>query len=201
MSNVKDLELDEILEWPFKAQLAVMLLLVITIQAIGYWFYIVPKSEALNALVEKEQALKSTIQIKAHKAAKLPQLKAQLDSLAERYDYLLQQLPEQKELANMLASVNELGIKHHLTFTRIDWGEKEQASFLYRLPLNIELSGNYHDIGKFSSAIAQLPRIIYFEFADWQRVNPDSQVLNVKVKAYTYQYQSDLSQPEVSDEK
>lgn len=41
----------------------------------------------------------------------------------------------------MLASVNELGLDNALTFTRIDWGQKQNKEFLYRLPLNIELTG------------------------------------------------------------
>ena len=64
--------------------------------------------------------------IKANKVATLPKLKAQLDELSERYDYLSRQLPVQKELASMLASVNEVGLKNSLTFTRIDWGERPE---------------------------------------------------------------------------
>ncbi len=196
MGDFKNLELDEIMEWPVFAQIVVVLLLVLVIQGVGYHFYLSSKQGEIESLVLQEQDLKSTVIMKANKAARLPQLKAQLDGLSERYNFLLQQLPEQKELASMLASVNELGIKHQLTFTRIDWGEKEQQEFLYRLPLNIELTGHYHNIGRFSQAIAQLPRIIYFEHVDWQRTQYDSQTLNVYIKAYTYQYQM-----EVSDEK
>lgn len=191
MGDFKNLELDEILDWPRLPQLVVLLLVVVLIQGAGYWFYLVPKQDHLSALIEEEQTLKSTIRIKAHKAATLPQLKAQLDELSERYDYLLQQLPEQKELASMLAAVNELGIKHQLSFNRMDWGEKEQQAFLYRLPLNLELTGEYHHFGQFSQAIAQLPRIIYFEHVDFQRASQDSQKLSVNVRAFTYQYQPD----------
>ena len=192
MGDFKNLELDEILDWPRLPQLVMLLLVMVLIQGAGYWFYLVPKQDHLSALIEEEQTLKSTIQIKAHKAATLPQLKAQLDELSERYDYLLQQLPEQKELASMLAAVNELGIKHQLSFNRMDWGEKEQQAFLYRLPLNLELTGEYHHIGQFSQAIAQLPRIIFFENVDFQRISQDSQNLSVNVRAFTYQYQPDL---------
>ena len=192
MGDFKNLELDEILDWPRLPQFVMLLLAVVLIQGAGYWFYLVPKQDHLSALIEEEQTLKSTIRIKAHKAATLPQLKAQLDGLSERYDYLLQQLPEQKELASMLAAVNELGIKHQLSFNRMDWGEKEQQAFLYRLPLNLELTGEYHHIGQFSQAIAQLPRIIYFENVDFQRISQDSQNLSVNVRAFTYQYQPDL---------
>ncbi|MCG6402165.1 type 4a pilus biogenesis protein PilO [Vibrio fluvialis] len=196
MANLQELELDEIAEWPLLPQLAVLLLLVLALQGAGYWLYMLPKQDALEGLKQQEQTLKSTIRIKASKVATLPKLKIQLDELEERYDFLLRQLPVQKELASMLASVNELGLENTLTFTRIDWGEKQNQEFLYRLPLNIELTGNYHNIGDFSEAIARLPRIINFDDVDWQRVSQESSTLHFRVRAYTYQFK-----PEVSDEK
>ncbi|MBY7896830.1 type 4a pilus biogenesis protein PilO [Vibrio fluvialis] len=196
MANLQELELDEIAEWPLLLQLAVLLLLVLALQGAGYWLYMLPKQDALEGLKQQEQTLKSTIRIKASKVATLPKLKVQLDELEERYDFLLRQLPVQKELASMLASVNELGLENTLTFTRIDWGEKQNQEFLYRLPLNIELTGNYHSIGDFSEAIARLPRIINFDDVDWQRVSQESSTLHFRVRAYTYQFK-----PEVSDEK
>lgn len=93
----------------------------------------------------------------------------------------------------MLASVNELGLDNSLTFTRIDWGEKQNKAFLYRLPLNIELTGDYHEIGDFSAAIAKLPRIISFDDVNWQRVSQESSTLHFRVRAYTYQFKSEVN--------
>lgn len=196
MVDWQDLDIDEIAEWPLLPQSLVVLLLMMIIQGFGYWFYLQPEQEALQRAVEEEQNLKVALRIKANKAAALPQLQSQLDELSNRYDYLLQQLPAQKELATLLASVNELGLENDLTFTRIDWGEKLSKDFLYQLPLNIELTGDYNDIGQFSQAIAELPRIISFSDVTWQRVSLESSTLHFRVKANTYQFK-----PEVTHEK
>ncbi|EJN6828634.1 fimbrial protein [Vibrio cidicii] len=196
MVDWQDLDIDEIAEWPLLPQSLVVLLLMMIIQGFGYWFYLQPEQEALQRAVEEEQNLKVALRIKANKAAALPQLQSQLDELSNRYDYLLQQLPAQKELATLLASVNELGLENDLTFTRIDWGEKLSKDFLYQLPLNIELTGDYNDIGQFSQAIAELPRIINFSDVTWQRVSLESSTLHFRVKANTYQFK-----PEVAHEK
>ncbi|EGR2796132.1 fimbrial protein [Vibrio navarrensis] len=196
MVDWQDLDIDEIAEWPLLPQSLVVLLLMMIIQGFGYWFYLQPEQEALQRAVEEEQNLKVALRIKANKAAALPQLQSQLDELSNRYEYLLQQLPAQKELATLLASVNELGLENDLTFTRIDWGEKLSKDFLYQLPLNIELTGDYNDIGQFSQAIAELPRIISFSDVTWQRVSLESSTLHFRVKANTYQFK-----PEVTHEK
>ncbi len=196
MASLQELELDEISEWPLLPQLVVILLIMLLIQGAGYWFYLIPKQDEIALLKQEEETVKTTLRIKANKVAVLPQIQAQLDELKERYDFLLRQLPVQKELASMLASVNQLGLDSSLTFTRIDWGERESQEFLYRLPLNIELTGSYHDIGDFSQAIAKLPRIINFDDVDWQRVSQESSTLHFRVRAYTYQFKQ-----EVDDEK
>jgi len=192
MANYVDLDIEEIAEWPLLAQLVVMALLIAAIQGCGYWFYLKPQSEHIEELKNKEQTLRSTIVIKANKVATLPKLQAQLQELSERYNYLSKQLPVQKELASMLASVNEVGLKNSLTFTRIDWGQKQNQQFLYRLPLNIELTGDYHNIGDFTQAIAELPRIINFDDVYWQRVSQESSTLHFRVRAYTYQFKSEV---------
>ncbi|MGF1894251.1 type 4a pilus biogenesis protein PilO [Vibrio campbellii] len=188
MVNWQDLEMDEIAEWPLVPQLVAILLMVVLIQGFGYWFYLKPEEARLNTLIQEEQTLKVALRIKANKVAAMPQLQSQLDELTTRYELLLQQLPAQKELATMLASVNELGIDNKLTFARIDWGDKESEHFLYRLPLNIELTGDFHDIGRFSQAIATLPRIITFQDVTWQRVSQESETLHFRVRANTYQF-------------
>jgi len=193
MMSLQELDIDEITEWPLLPQLLVILLLVALIQGLGTWFYILPLDDELQQMKQQEQTLKATLRIKANKVAALPKLQDQLDELTSRYDYLLEQLPVQKELASMLASVNELGLDNSLTFTRIDWGEKQNKAFLYRLPLNIELTGDYHEIGDFSAAIAKLPRIISFDDVSWQRVSQESSTLHFRVRAYTYQFKSEVN--------
>lgn len=196
MVNWQDLEMDEIAEWPLIPQLITISLLILLLQGFGYWFYLMPEQERLNNLIQQEETLKIELRIKAIKVAALPQLQSQLDELTTRYQLLLRQLPAQKELATMLASVNELGIDNKLTFTRIDWGEKQSDQFLYRLPLNIELTGDFHDIGRFSQAIATLPRIITFKDVTWQRVSLENQTLHFRVRANTYQFKPEEKKDE-----
>ncbi|MGR5213199.1 type 4a pilus biogenesis protein PilO [Vibrio rotiferianus] len=196
MTNWQELELDEITDWPLLPQSIVVCLLVIVLLTGGYWVFVKPDKQRLNVLIAEEQKLKVVLKIKANKVAALPKLQSQLDELTHRYEYLLQQLPAQKELATMLASVNELGIDNNLTFTRIDWGDKQSEQFLYRLPLNIELTGTFHDIGSFAQAIATLPRIITFKDVTWQRVSQESETLHFRVRANTYQFKPEDKQDE-----
>ncbi|NLS13482.1 type 4a pilus biogenesis protein PilO [Vibrio sp. SM6] len=194
----QELELDEMAYWPRQAQVAVFLVLFGLAQLLGFWFYLDPKLVLLEQQKHQERALKMILAEKANQAAALPKVQSQLDELNRRYSALLRQLPEQKELATLLAAVNEQGMRHNLTFTRIDWGEVEPLETLNRLPLNIELTGRYHDIGRFSEAIARLPRIITLNDVTWQRVSNESQMLHFRVDAHTYQFRAEPSRDSLS---
>lgn len=188
MIDFRDLDFEEMPEWPVLPQILIIGVLVVLLQLFGAWFYLMPQLDELEQIRQQEVTLKSSIRTKAIKVAALPQLQAQLNELNTRYEFLLKQLPVQKELASMLSSVNDLGLKNSLSFTRVDWGEKQVQEFLYRLPLNIELTGNYDNIGQFSEAIAKLPRIISLHDVEWNRVSQESSTLHFRVRAYTYQF-------------
>ncbi|MCL9775580.1 type IV pilus inner membrane component PilO [Vibrio methylphosphonaticus] len=193
--NVADLELDEMPDWPWVPQMLVALLLLLMVLIAGAFFIVKPALDELEHYKQQEQELKQTLGRVAKKAALLPLMQAQLNELNSHYDFLLQQLPEQKELASLLAAMNEEGLNHDLTFTRIDWGKRVSQDFLLKLPLDIELTGSYNNIGDYAQAIAQLPRIILLENAEWQRVSQESSTLHFRVRAYTYQFkQGELNQ-------
>ncbi|MGR6840704.1 type 4a pilus biogenesis protein PilO [Aliivibrio wodanis] len=188
MADWRELDLDEVTEWPLVPQLVVIFLLCLCVYAAGYWFWLKPMGENIEQLKQSEITLKSTVKYKYNQVAAMPKMKEQLNVLNQRYEFLAQQLPAQKELASMLSGINQVGLQNKLTFTRIDWGEKQKKDFLYKLPLNIELTGQYHDIGSFSEAIADLPRIVSLENVDIQRVSTESSTLHFRVMAYTYQF-------------
>lgn len=188
MADWRDLDVDEITEWPLIPQICVVLLMALIVQGFGIWQWLIPLEDELEQLKQQEITLKSTVRFKSNQVAALPQLQAQLDELNVRYQLLIEQLPMQKELASLLSSINQVGIENQLSFTRIDWGAKESQQFLYRLPLNIELTGKYHDIGDFSEAIARLPRVVNLKNIELQRVSHESSTLHFRVLAHTYQF-------------
>lgn len=182
-----DLDISEIGEWPVRFQLLLGLLTLIVLQGVGYWVYVQPKLEALQVLKYQELQSRDVVASRAKKVALLPRLHAELAELSQRYDYFSRQLPVEKELASMLASVNQVGLDNGLSFMRLDWGQKQSLDFLYRLPLDIELLGQYHDIGDFAQAVASLPRLINLGELHWQRASLESDMTYFRVRAFTYQ--------------
>ncbi len=182
-----DFDLDDIKDWPFRHQVMLSLLIGFITMAISLWLTARSQFNEIQHATQSEHRLKLELKSVVKRAANLPHKQQQLDLLIDQYQQLLHLLPAQQELARLLAGVNEEGLHNQLTFTRIDWGKRVADNFLYRLPINLELTGHYNDIGHYSQAIAELPRMVLIEDAEWQRVSQESSVLHFRVQAATYQ--------------
>ncbi|MFC5078802.1 Pilus assembly protein, PilO [Vibrio thalassae] len=182
-----DFDLDDIKDWPFRHQVMLSLLVGVITMAISLWLTARSQFNEIQYATQSEHRLKLELKSVVKRAANLPHKQQQLDLLINHYQQLLHLLPAQQELARLLAGVNEEGLHNQLTFTRIDWGKRVADNFLYRLPINLELTGHYNDIGHYSQAIAELPRMVLIEDAEWQRVSQESSVLHFRVQAATYQ--------------
>jgi type IV pilus assembly protein PilO len=73
---------------------------------------------------------------------------------------LEKQLPSKAEMDALLSDINQAGLGRGLQFELFKPGQVVVKNYYAELPIDIKVSGNYHDIGAFTSDIANLPRIV-----------------------------------------
>ncbi|KXI24029.1 type IV pilus inner membrane component PilO [Photobacterium sanguinicancri] len=190
MSQWQDLELDEILEWPFGPQCVVLVLIVALLSGGGHWYWQQPLNDELEQLKQTEIELRTKISNRAAQVAALPKMQAQVEELNRRYQQVIKQLPEEDELASFLAGVNDVGVRNGLDFQRIEWAPTREDQWYYELPINMEVTGNYQQMGRFASSVAKLSRIVTLKDIDLSVVSltPDEQILSLRVSASTYRF-------------
>jgi len=66
----------------------------------------------------------------------------------------------------------------------------QKTEFYNELPIDIEVVGDYHEMGAFVSGVASLPRIVTLHDFSVERKNNSSD-LSMKILAKTYQYGGD----------
>jgi type IV pilus assembly protein PilO len=77
--------------------------------------------------------------------------KAQVDQYVVRLE---KQLPSKAEMAALLSDINQAGLGRGLQFELFKPGQVLVARDYYaELPIDIKVTGNYHDIGSRSPAI------------------------------------------------
>ena len=64
------------------------------------------------------------------------------------------------EMAALLSDINQAGLGRGLQFELFKPGQVVVRDYYAELPIDIKVSGNYHDIGAFAGDMANLPRIV-----------------------------------------
>ncbi|WP_407331602.1 type 4a pilus biogenesis protein PilO [Enterovibrio sp. 27052020O] len=186
----RDWEIDEIPEWQTVAQNVLLGVLAVALFAASLFFILLPAHEDVELAKQEEVLLRTQFRIKAEQVAALPDVEEQVQELQRYYARLTQQLPAEDELALLLAGINDTGLQYNLNFERLNWRDSKRVGWLHQVPLEIELNGNYRDIGQFSAALARLPRIVALQDFTVSRVEKRND-LRFVVTAHTYRYENE----------
>ena len=95
----------------------------------------------------------------------------------------------------LLTDINQAGLGRGLQFELFRPGAETVNGVFAELPITIKVTGNYDDIGKFSSDISQLPRIVSLSEIS---ISPLGTQLGMDATARTYRY---LDEEELSAQK
>jgi type IV pilus assembly protein PilO len=185
--DVSDLELNNIGAWPAAIKAIVLVLLLVLVVAGGYFFYLTDKQTLLEAAEKQEVALKSEYESKAFQAANLPQYRKQKEEMEASFGTMLRQLPSDTEVPGLIEDITLAALDNGLTIESIDLQPERKAEFYVELPITIVVTGEYHDIGSFVSAVANLSRIVTLH--DFNiKPSPTPANLKMSIVAKTYRY-------------
>lgn len=177
--------------WPWLAKIIAFLAMFIAIVAAGAFFIWQDQWATLNKARQQEGQLKETFLDKKREAINLDLIKKQLVETQESFGALLKQLPSKSEMDALLTDINQAGLGRGLQFDLFKPGAEVKEGAFAEQPITIKVTGSYDDIGKFSSDIAMLPRIVTLNNIS---ITPAGSVLSMNATAKTFRY---LDQAEV----
>lgn len=134
-------------------------LAVVVVGLYGYLFFL-PAQQELDGLAAKQLELQRRLNEVRSVAANLPAFEARLEELEEELRAALLQLPNSKELPGLLTDISSRGKNAGLEFKAFRPREEVPRDFYAEVPIEIELTGTYHDIARFFDDLAKLPRIV-----------------------------------------
>ena len=189
--NLSDIDLSEIDfnnmgAWPKAGKVGLALLVAFTVMLLSYFFLIETQVTNLEAEQQKELDLRVDYQNKYVKAINLELYQQQMLEMEKIFAVLLKQLPATHETPGILDDITFAGTSVGLTFVRINWMPEVEKEFYTELPIQIEVIGDYHQIGNFVSEIAKLPRIVSLHDFVIQSREEGNQSFSVIAKTYRY---------------
>jgi len=146
--------------WPVAPRVTVLVGLLVILLLAGWWFVWADQLDALESKGHEEQRLKDQFVAKKMQAVNLDLYVQQLDEIDRSFGALLKQLPNKSEVEALLVEVNQAGMGRGLQFDLFKPGSEQVQDFYAELPVNVRLTGTYHDFGAFAGDIGKLSRIV-----------------------------------------
>jgi len=187
--DINDLDVNNLGAWPAAVKGIVGALLLVLVLAGGYFFHVQDLQTALDTARADEETLKEQFSNKAAQAANLNAYKAQMVEMENTFGALLRQLPSDTEVPGLLEDITRTGLGSGLEFEEIKLLPEAAQQFYIELPIQITVTGNYHDLATFVSGVASLPRIVTLHDFEIKPVDAKSPVkLRMSILAKTYRY-------------
>jgi type IV pilus assembly protein PilO len=183
--------------WPWLVKIAAFVAMFLVVVAAGAVLDWQGEWENLQNVRQEEDKLRDSFLAKKREAINLDIIKKQLIDTQQSFGALLKQLPSKSEMDALLTDINQAGLGRGLQFELFKPGPEAATGVFTEQPITIKVTGNYDDLGKFSSDISQLPRIVTLNDIN---IAPDSKggVLSMDAVAKTYRY---LDEDELAAQK
>lgn len=198
LNDFKNLNPKDPGSWPWPPKIITFAALFAGVIMLGALFDWQSQWESLGELKKEEEKLRETFLVKKKEAVNLDLIKKQLNETQESFGALLKQLPSKSEMDALLTDINQAGLGRGLQFELFRPGGEIVNGAFAEQPITIKVTGNYDDIGKFSSDIAMLPRIVTLNEIAINIAAPPAGGLVLDAIAKTFRY---LDEEEVAAQK
>jgi len=154
--------LDKIAKAPAGVKYGGLAGVVVLLTVANYFGLVQPTEAQIKKQVEQRRKLDLDLAEKSEIAQNLNERRRELDVLDQKLAEALTELPEKRDLDELLAQINDIGKKSGLEISRVEPGKESVGGgeFFARIPLKMTVSGNYHEIAMFMQEIANMRRIV-----------------------------------------
>ena len=188
--DLRSLDMNDVGRWPFlfRALTVGIIFAAVTAGAV-YYFVIKQKMPVLEAAQAQEEQLRGAFELKQRKAANFDAYKAQLAEIEESFGAMLRQLPGKTEVPSLLVDISQTGLAAGLEEELFRPQGERVREFYAELPITIRLSGTYHELARFVSDVAALPRIVTIHDVSLKKQKDGAGgdlVMDLTAKTYRY---------------
>jgi type IV pilus assembly protein PilO len=180
--------------WPLAPRLLCAAGVMAAVLGLGYYFYWSGQFDEQDVLAAQELKLRDDYKVKMAQAINLDALEAQQQQVNRYVERLEKQLPSKAEMAALLSDINQAGIGRGLQFELFRPGQVVVRDYYAELPIDIKVSGSYHDIGEFAADMAKMPRIVTLNNLSLSTGKDGTLMLDAVAKTFRYLDQDELDE-------
>lgn len=184
--NLGELDLKTLADWPLPSKLVALGVLCAAIVAAGWWFDWRGGLDTLEIAKQKETELRGTFITKKNQAINLEAYRKQLEDIKQAFGALLKQLPNKQEMDALITDINQAGLGRGLQFELFRPDAETVSEFYAETPINVKVTGGYHDVAAFVSDVAKLSRIVTMQNVGMEPGKDGVLYMDAVVKTYRY---------------
>ncbi|OHB33610.1 MAG: hypothetical protein A2X84_14120 [Desulfuromonadaceae bacterium GWC2_58_13] len=155
-----DPRLEKVLKLPAYQRGLILLAFMLAIAGLFVYLLYLPLQEEYAGLEKKNNSLQDKLQEDQRIADNLPKFKAEFEKMEVLLGDALKELPNDKEIPNLLTSITSMAKESGLEVIRFKPGGERPKGFYAEVPVELKLVGSYHEVALFSDAVGKLPRIV-----------------------------------------
>ncbi|MET0130730.1 MAG: type 4a pilus biogenesis protein PilO [Stenotrophomonas chelatiphaga] len=164
--NLKELDFNNIGNWPQKAKVVFCALLAFFIVIMAWFLLISGKRDELSSLESTEASLRTEFEKEQGRAVNLEPLKQQLVQMEQVLQQMLRQLPSKTEMPDLIIDISQTALSSGLTNELFQPDPEVPKEFYAEKPIALRMVGSYHQFGAFVSGVASLPRVVILTMHD-----------------------------------
>ena len=183
----------------------VMLALAPGLLLVGFWLAVIGgQNTEIERLDSKLAGIRKEIRDNTAHAKKLGKLKEKIAKLDAELLVASQMLPTEKEIPNLLEQISNLGTQFGLAFDTFQPRAEILKDHYAEVPVQIKVTGKFHNTLMFFDAISQLQRIVAIKNISMkQDAKIESGHIEMSCLAVTFRYiePSKRKKPETEGKK
>jgi len=202
------IKMDAIYKLPTSKKVVILVLVVCVVIGLYAYAFFIPQQNELKTLKGELNNLVKELNESKAIAKDLEKFKKQVEQLNIELTSALTQLPNEKEIPEILRNISSLGKESKLNFTLFRPKPEEPQEFYARVPIELVFLGNYHSTGIFFDKVSKLPRIInvvnfnMIRAKDQDKIKGDTEIwVRTSCLVNTYRFIEKGPQPTKSEGK
>jgi len=195
--------LDRILNLSQQQKLGALAGLIVAILLLDYFLFYSPRSDEISRLAQEIETQRGERDKKKKEVANIPKLKEQMRQLDGRLKEAVAQLPDRKEIPDLLSSISNKVKESGLEILIFRPRAENLQDFYAEIPVDIVVRGGYHDVVTFFDEVGRLNRLV--NIGNIEIKNPktagDQVILETSTVATTFRFLDDAERARIAAEK
>jgi type IV pilus assembly protein PilO len=185
-------QLEQLSKAPLKHKVLGLALITAVFGALFYFVFYSDLSDKLKNMENRVTLLKQEVADYEEKKQNYMRVRADVNNLLEQQKELLKVLPTEAEIPSFLQALHAQAELAGLNILTFQPGGEVSQKFYAKIPVQMSISGTYHQISKFFCEVGRLKRIVNIQ--DVQLASPkvtdEGVVLRAKFIASTFRFVS-----------